>query len=321
MKYQFIKDNLSGFSVERMAKVLNVSRSGFYAWGKRPRSSREIENTRLDVEIKAIYEASKRRYGSVKITHELENHGKKYGRNRVANRMRKMDIASKVRKQFRVTTNSKHSYPVAPNRLNRNFTASCPNQVWVSDITYIRTKSGWSYLTVFIDLFSRIVTGWTVSTSLSHEMVLEAFQKALWRRKPGKGLIVHSDQGVQYACDEFRETLKKHGFIQSMSRKGDCWDNAVAESFFKTVKTEWAYHVDLHDIHHVKREAFEYLEIFYNRERLHSTLGYQSPAEYGEKEYKKWHNFVSIFSGQYQKVRAPAQPLHLLVFTNNQNTG
>ena len=287
MNYQFIKDNSSGFSVERMTAVLNVSRSGYYAWLSRPRSRRAEENIRLDVEIKSVYEHSQRRYGSVKITRELLKHGKKYGRNRVANRMRKMGIASKIRKKFKATTHSKHNYPVAPNLLNRNFTASAANEVWVSDITYIRTKSGWSYLTVFIDLFSRIVVGWAVSRSLSQEMVLEAFGKAFWRRKPGKGLIVHSDRGVQYACDEFRKTLKKHGFIQSMSRKGDCWDNAVAESFFKTVKTEWVYHVDFQDIHHVKREAFEYLEIFYNRERLHATLAYQSPAEYEENEYKK----------------------------------
>lgn len=287
MKYQFIKDHSSGFSVKGMAAVLNVSRNGYYAWLSRPRSRRAEENIRLDVEIKSVYETSKRRYGSVKITRELLKRGKKYSRNRVANRMRKMQIASKVRKKFKATTNSKHNYPVAPNRLNRNFTASSPNEVWVSDITYIRTKSGWAYLTIFIDLFSRIVTGWAVSTSLSQEMVLEAFNKALWRRKPGKGLIVHSDQGVQYACNEFRKTLKKHDFIQSMSRKGDCWDNAVAESFFKTVKTEWAYHVDLQDIHHVKQEAFEYLEIFYNRERIHSTLDYQSPAEYEKNKYKK----------------------------------
>ena len=287
MKYQFIKDNSSGFSVEGMAAALNVSRSGYYAWLSRPRSRRAEDNIRLDVEIKSVYERSQRRYGSVKITRELLKRGKKYSRNRVASRMREMGVASKARKKFKATTHSKHNYPVAPNLLNRNFTASAPNEVWVSDITYIRTKSGWSYLTVFIDLFSRIVTGWAISTSLNHEMVLEAFQKAFWRRKPGKGLIVHSDQGVQYACDEFRKTLKKHGFIQSMSRKGDCWDNAVAESFFKTVKTEWAYHVDLQDIHHVKREAFEYLEMFYNRERLHATLGYQSPAEYEENEYKK----------------------------------
>ena len=287
MKYPFIKDNSSGFSVERMAAVLNVSRSGYYTWLDRPRSSREIENIRLDVEIKSVYERSQSRYGSVKITHELVKRGKKYGRNRVANRMRKMGIASKVSKKFKATTHSKHTYPVAPNLLNRNFVVSAANEVWVSDITYIWTKSGWSYLAVFIDLFSRSVVGWAVSRSLSHEMVLQAFQNALWRRKPGKGLIVHSDRGVQYACDEFRKTLKKNGFIQSMSRKGDCWDNAVAESFFKTVKTEWAYHVDFQDIHHVKREAFEYLEIFYNRERLHATLGYQSPAEYEEKEYKK----------------------------------
>jgi putative transposase len=264
-----------------------VSRSGYYAWLSRPRSRRAEDNIRLDVEIKSVYERSQRRYGSVKITRELLKRGKKYSRNRVASRMREMGVASKARKKFKATTHSKHNYPVAPNLLNRNFTASAANEVWVSDITYIRTKSGWSYLTVFIDLFSRIVVGWAVSRSLSQEMVLEAFGKAFWRRKPGKGLTVHSDQGVQYACDEFRKTLKKHGFIQSMSRKGDCWDNAVAESFFKTVKTEWAYHVDFQDIHHVKREAFEYLEIFYNRERLHATLAYQSPAEYEENEYKK----------------------------------
>ena len=287
MIYQFIREHRFIFPVERMAKVLNVSPSGYYVWIERPPSKRARENARLDVVIKAVYEANKRRYGSVKITRELQNRGMKYGRTRVANRMRRMRIASIVRKRFKATTNSKHAYPVAPNRLNRDFTVASPNQVWVSDITYIRTNSGWSYLTVFIDLFSRIVTGWAVSASLSHEMVLEAFQKALWRRKPGKGLIVHSDQGVQYACDEFRKTLKKHGCIQSMSRKGDCWDNAVAESFFKTVKTEWTYHVDLQDVRHVKTEAFEYLEIFYNRERLHATLGYQCPAEYERLEYKK----------------------------------
>jgi len=287
MKYQFIKDNSSGFSVERMAKVLNVSRSGFYEWRRRPRSSREIENARFDVEIRAIYEASKRRYGSVKITRELKKRGKKYSRNRVANRMRKMDIASKVRKKFKATTNSKHNYPVAPNLLNRNFTTSAANGVWVSDITYIWTKSGWMYLTVFIDLFSRLVTGWSVSSSLGHEMVTEALQRAIWRRKPPKGLMIHSDRGVQYACDGFRNKLKKHGFVQSMSRKGDCWDNAVAESFFKTLKTELIYHIDFSNIHQVEQEIFEYIELFYNRGRLHATLGYKTPDDFEQLEYKK----------------------------------
>lgn len=201
--------------------------------------------------------------------------------------MRKMGIASKVRKTFKATTNSKHNYPVAPNSLNRNFTASAPNKVWVSDITYIRTKCGWVYLTVFIDLFSRLVTGWAISHSLSHEMVLEALQRAIWRRKPAKGLMIHSDRGVQYACDGFRNQLKKHGFVQSMSRKGDCWDNAVSESFFKTLKTELIYHVDLFNIHQVKRELFEYIELFYNRRRLHATLGYKTPADFEQIEFKK----------------------------------
>jgi len=287
MIYGFMRDHRFIFPIERMAGVLQVSRSGYYAWMKRPPSRRNIENRRLDAQITAIYNANKRRYGSVKITHELKKRGLNYGRSRVASRMRKMGIKSIVRKKFKATTDSKHAYPVAPNQLKRNFSVAAPNQVWVSDITYLRTRSGWAYLTVFIDLFSRMVTGWAVSASLSHRMVLEAFQKALWRRKPGKGLMVHSDQGVQYACDEFREMLRKHGCVQSMSRKGDCWDNAVAESFFKTVKTEWAYHVDLQDIKHVKRETFEYLELFYNRQRLHATLGYQSPAEYEALEYKK----------------------------------
>ena len=188
MKYQFIKDNSSGFSVERMAKVLNVSRSGYYAWLSRPHSQRAEENSRLDIEIKSVYEASKGRYGSVKITRELLNRGKNYSRKRIAVRMRMMGIASKTRRKFKATTNSKHNYPVAPNLLNRNFTASAPNEVWVSDITYIRTKFGWTYLTVFIDLFSRIVTGWSVSSSLGQEMVTEALSWAIWRGNKAQGL-------------------------------------------------------------------------------------------------------------------------------------
>lgn len=287
MKYRFIQDHRALFPLERMAKVLRVSRSGYYAWFSRPRSPRAQENIRLDVQIKSAYQTSKGRYGSMKITHELLNQGWHYSRNRVAARMRKMGIASKTRKKFKATTNSKHSYPVAPNLLNRNFTASAPNEVWVSDITYIRTKSGWTYLTVFIDLFSRIVTGWAVSRSLSHEMVTEALQMAIWRRRPDKGLMVHSDQGVQYACDNFREMLKKHRFVQSMSRRGNCWDNAVAESFFKTLKTELIYHMDLHNIQQVKHELFEYIELFYNRRRLHSTLDYKTPADFEQIAYKK----------------------------------
>lgn len=287
MKYQFIKEHCSEYSVERMAWVLQVSCSGYYAWLKRPPSRRAKENACLDVKIKSVYEASGNRYGSMKITRELQSHGEHCSRNRVAGRMRKLEIMAKTKRKFRATTNSKHHHPIAPNLLNRNFSTDAANKVWVSDITYIRTKSGWAYLTVFIDLYSRIVTGWSVSHSLDRQMVLEALEAAIGRRKPGQGLVIHSDRGVQYACNDFRGKLQEHRFKQSMSRKGDCWDNAVAESFFKIVKTELIYHESWQDIHHLKHELFEYIELFYNRKRLHSTLDYQCPADFEQSNCKK----------------------------------
>ena len=270
-----------------MCRIFSVSRSGYYRWRGRPDSRHSLENKRLDVHIKAIYKQHKGRYGSPKIADELKDRGFRVSKNRVARRMREAGLRSIVKRKYRLTTNSKHSHPVADNLLKRDFTASAPNKVWVSDITYIATDRGWLYLTVFLDLYSRMVVGWALSSSLGSQLVQMALRRAIQRRRPGAGLMIHSDRGVQYACKEFRQMLEKHKIVQSMSRKGDCWDNAVAESFFKTVKTEWAYHVDLQDIHHVKREIFEYLELFYNRERLHATLGYQSPAEYEEHEYKK----------------------------------
>ena len=280
MKYRFIQDHRTLFPLERMAKVLRVSRSGYYAWLGRPRSQRAQENIRLDVQIKSVYETSQGRYGSMKITRELVNQGWRYSRNRVAAGMRRMGIASKTRKKFKATTDSKHSYLVAPNLLNRNFATAAPNEVWVSDITYIRTKSGWTYLTVFIDLFSRIVTGWSVSRSLNHEMVTEALQMGIWRRRPEKGLMIHSDQGVQYACDDFRNMLKKHRFVQSMSRKGNCWDNAMMESFFATLKKERIHREDYATRSAARASVFDYIERFYNRVRRHSALGYVSPEQF-----------------------------------------
>jgi transposase InsO family protein len=188
-----------------------------------------------------------------------------------------------VRRKFRTTADSRHQFPVAPNLLERDFTANAPNQVWVSDISYIPTRNGWAYLTVFIDLFSRIVTGWSLSSSLSHEMVLTALYRAIRRRQPAEGLIIHSDRGVQYACHGFTEVLKEHGFVQSMSRKGDCWDNAVAESFFSILKTELVYQTSFKNKQDALRKIFEYIEIFYNRQRMHSTLGYLTPASYEQE--------------------------------------
>ena len=263
-----------------MCRVLKVSRSGFYAWCNRPESSRTVDNIRLDIEIRAMYHFKKGRYGSVKITKELRKKGLGCSRSRVARRMKNMGLRAKTVRKFKVTTDSKHSFPVAPNLLNRQFSVERKNQVLVSDITYIPSKVGWLYLTVVIDLFSRMVVGWNLSASLAHEGALAALHQAIWRRKPPKGTMFHSDRGVQFACNEFRKALKRNHFIQSMSRKGDCWDNAVAESFFRTLKMELVYHVNFLDKEHAQRELFEYIEIFYNRQRIHATLDYLSPAEF-----------------------------------------
>jgi putative transposase len=224
-----------------MCRVLEVSRSGYYRWLGRKPSRRDIDNERLDARIREIYDGSKGRYGSPKITRELQDRGCRVSKSRVARRMRAAGLRSKVRRKYRVTTDSKHHFPVAPNRLERNFTTKAPDKAWVSDITYLATRTGWLYLTVIIDLFSRLVVGWALSSSLSHEMVVTALKRAIRNRRPGKGVIFHSDRGVQYACNDFRKELENHKFVQSMSRKGDCWDNAVAESFLGIIKTELVY--------------------------------------------------------------------------------
>ena len=269
-----------------MCRVLEVSRSGYYRWLKRKPSQRQINNQRLDSQIREIYDQSKGRYGSPKITQELRDQGCKVGKNRVARRMRKAGLRSKIRRKYKVTTDSKHKFPVAPNLLERNFTAHAPDKVWVSDITYLTTRTGWLYLTVIIDVFSRMVVGWALSSSLGHEMVVTALKRAIRRRRPEKGLVFHSDRGVQYACGDFRKQLNKYGFIQSMSRKGDCWDNAVAESFFAIMKTELVYHERYKGHQDTLQSIFEYIEVFYNRQRRHSTLGYLCPAEYEKQKLK-----------------------------------
>jgi len=270
-----------------MCRVLEVSRDGFYKWIKRPESRRTIERRLFDARVKAIFEKKRKRSGSEKVCQELKRVGIICSRSKVARSMKRQGLRSIVKKKFVPTTDSKHSEPVAPNILNRQFTFEKPDQCWVSDITYLASQSGWLYLTVIIDLFSRLVVGWNLSTSLGHESVLTALHRAVWHRKPSRGLLFHSDRGVQYACGNFRETIKTYGFVQSMSRKGNCWDNAVAESFFRTLKTELIYHIDLIDEDHARKELFEYIEIFYNRQRLHATLGYVPPAEFEIAKLKK----------------------------------
>ena len=280
MKYQFIDTYRSAFAVEKMCRALKISKSGYYAWKVRPKSKRARENEKLDHHIRTTYKKNRGTYGSPRITEALKKQNIACSENRVAKRMRINDIKAKTKKRFKITTNSKHHHPVAENLLGQNFEAQRPNQVWVSDITYIWTHEGWLYLAVILDLFSRQIVGWAMSNRLGQELVLDAFKQAIWHRRPQPGVIFHSDQGVQYACQAFRDLLHHYKFIQSMSEKGNCYDNAVAESFFHTLKIELIYFENYITRGDVKNSVFEYIEIFYNRNRMHSTLNYCSPVEF-----------------------------------------
>lgn len=282
MKFRFIRDHAARFRVERMCHVLKVSRSGYYAWRRRSPSRRDQENQRLLVEIQAIH-AKKNHdtYGSPRIHRELQERGIPCGRHRVARLMKKHGIRAKQARKFRpATTDSNHSMPVAPNRLDRDFSAPCPDHTWAADITYIHTREGWLYLAVILDLFSRMVVGWAVGSTLSRHLPLRALQMALGRRSPHRGTLHHSDRGSQYASGDYRDLLAQHGLLCSMSRKGDCYDNAVVESFFDTLKVELVHHQDYGTRREATADLFEYIEVFYNRQRRHSYLGQVSPAEF-----------------------------------------
>lgn len=281
-----MNDHSSGFSVERMAKVFEVSRSGYYDWLNRTEGESARKRRLFDLQVKAAFMAGKEHYGRERIRLELGLRGRKASYKRIVASMRRQGLRAKPKRRFRVTTDSKHAYPVAANLLSRNFTVDAPNRVLVSDITYLPSRTGWLYLTVFIDLFSRIVAGWCVSTSLSHEGVLTALQRAFWRRRLPAGCIIHSDRGVQYCCEAFRAAIARLKLVQSMSRKGDCWDNAVAESFFATLKTEWLPCVRLENLVHAERELFEYIEHVYNGQRIHTAIG-MSPVMFESVKLRK----------------------------------
>ena len=266
-----------------MCNVLGVSRNGYYQWCNHQPSKREQENNMLLNEIKKIHQQSHQIYGSPRITDELKKKGYDCSRSRVARLMRKNNIYSKTKRKFKVTTNSKHNYPISPNLLNQDFTSDLPNKIWTSDITYIRTREGWLYLTVILDLFNRQIVGWSMSHRLTAATTtVPALIQAYERFRPAEGLIFHSDRGVQYACNDFRNHLIEYKMMQSMSGKGNCYDNAVTESFFKTLKTEHVYFEKLETRQQAKNSIFWYIEIFYNRIRKHSTLGYKSPVEFKE---------------------------------------
>jgi transposase InsO family protein len=257
-----------------------VSPSGYYDWVDRPSSETTRTNQRLITKIRCYHKASHSTYGSPRIHKDLEDAGEKTSLQRVARLMRSQGIQSKMAKKFVITTNSKNTRDPAPDRLERQFDMSDKNQAWVSDTTFIRTRQGWLYLAVILDLFSRQVIGWAMSDRNNTKLVADALMMAVWRRGSVKDVILHSDQGSTYASGEYRRLLEEHGIQCSMSRKGECYDNAVAESFFGTLKTEHVDDEDYRTREQAKQSIFEYIEIFYNRQRRHSYLGYVSPAEY-----------------------------------------
>ncbi|MBE0644418.1 MAG: IS3 family transposase [Bacteroidetes bacterium] len=268
------------FPLERMACVLEVSASGYYAWLGRDVSSRARKRKVFDSQVRQMFEKKKRRCGYRRVHVLLERQGIPCSQKRVQASMQRQGLRVRPRRKYVVTTQSRHDYPVSPNLLARNFTAAKPNQIWTSDITYLRSKLGWLYLVVFLDLYSRAVVGWKVSTSLRATFVVETFERAAKRRRIAPGLIVHSDRGVQYCCSDFRDVIKAYGVTQSMSRKGDCWDNAVTESVFSTLKKEMPAGMVFENQAAAERYLFEYIEVEYNHQRLHSTLRYRAPMEY-----------------------------------------
>jgi putative transposase len=277
----FMQQYQGQYSVKKMAGELGVSRSGYYAWLSRKPGRRERENKELLRLIVQIFEGHKGRYGSPRIWQELvKEFNMRTSRKRVERLMKKHGICARRKKKWVKTTDSRHSHPVAENLLARDFKASLPGEKWVSDITYLPTNGGWLYLTVILDLWDRKIIGWDMADNMRAENVCRALKMAVGNRPPRKGLIFHSDRGVQYCCELFVETLMSYcpGARRSMSRKGNCWDNACAESFFKSLKWELDMPWEKHTKQEVKTEVFEYIEMYYNRRRRHSALGYAIPV-------------------------------------------
>jgi putative transposase len=265
------------FGIKAMCRVLQVSRSGYYESLRRPPSCHSQDDDELRPRIKTAFEKGRKNYGTRRIKVELGKQETTASRRRIGRLMREEDLRVQTKRKFKVTTDSKHDKPIAPNLLEREFTVGIPDTVYVGDITYISTREGWLYLAVVIDLFSRAVVGWAMASRMTADLINNALLMAIWKRKPAKGLISHSDRGSQYASDSHRKILIDHDIRASMSKRGDCWDNAVAESFFHTLKTELIYHCDFETRAEARTSIFEYIEVFYNRQRLHSANGYEAP--------------------------------------------
>jgi len=281
MKFAFMKSHVHKFKVDQMAKVFEVSRAGYYKYLQRKPGVRAARALALLAKIKQIHQGKRRNYGSPRVHRELLKQQEQCSRRYVARLMRQHGISSKIRKHWKKTTRSNHDPArIAPNLLAQNFTVAAPNLAWVADITYIWTREGWLYLAAVMDLFSRKIVGFSTSANIDTALVLRALEQAVCHRQPGKGLIHHSDRGSQYSSDQFRNFLWKCGIRPSMSAKGHCYDNAVAESFFHTLKTEHTNFCEYASRAEAAASVFEYIEVFYNRERSHSTLDYVSPAQF-----------------------------------------
>jgi transposase InsO family protein len=268
----------------KICRAMEVSKSGYYAWKKRPKSRRVINNEKLLIEIRRVFIENHENYGSPRVWDALNNKsGIACSENRVARLMRENKLLAVQSRKYKATTDSKHNWPVAPNILNRNFITEAPNKIWLTDITYIWTWEGWLYLAFVLDMYNRGVAGLSMSDRVTDELTQNALKQAILRCNPAKGLIHHSDRGSQYASGDYQELLKKYGITPSMSRKGDCWDNAVGESFLHTLKVEKINRSRFKTREEAKREVFEYIEMYYNRKRAHSSIGYMSPFEYEKR--------------------------------------
>lgn len=282
MKYRIIHRYSSRFTVSRMCQILEVSRSGYYAFLKHPESARSKRQKEVLEHIRRIHKESHEIYGAPTITMELKYQGIHVSRGMVARLMKKHGIKSRTRKKYKATTDSNHTLPVAENILNREFHADHPNKKWVSDITYIWTDEGWLYLAGILDLYDGAIVGWSLDTRMTQALVIDALTEACISRKPGPGLILHSDRGSQYCSAKYQKEIYRKNFICSMSRKGNCWDNASMESFWGKLKTEWVYWKRYRTRDEAKQSIFEYIELFYNRKRLRSVNGYVSPLKMGK---------------------------------------
>jgi len=280
VRFAFIEAKKAEYPVSVLCRVLWVERSGFYAWRSREESNHAVDDRRLAIEVRAAFEESKRRYGSPRVYRVLRRQGVKVGRHRVARLMRDQKLQARRRRKFVATTNSKHSMPTPPNIVRRHFEVEEPDRVWAGDVTYLPTGEGWLFLAVLLDLYSRRVVGWALSEHNDEALTLSALEMALDQRRPASGLVHHSDRGTTYASGEYQDVLARHGLVCSMSRKGDCWDNAVVESFFSTLDIECAREQPFSTRRHARREVSDYILSFYNPTRLHSYLGYRSPMEF-----------------------------------------